>query len=146
MKINDKTGIARKAQTWTTDALIAVGIFVVVLIVFFSFTGRTSQTKKVEDLGRVGEQIPLQLSSRQNISNLTFIEGTKINSGRLATFSNKSYEEIKRELGVSAEFCIHLEDGEGNIVFVNSSMAGIGSGRASISGYTCGDVYPGVQG
>ena len=56
----------KKAQTWSIDVMIAVGIFIVVVILFFYIINQ-SKTTKTEELTIEGETIPdILISSKSN--------------------------------------------------------------------------------
>lgn len=130
---------ARKGQNWSADALVAITIFLVVLLSFFYITGRTSQSKKIDSIAEEAASIPEAFSTSPN-QTLVFIEGNKVDAKRLEELSRLDYKELKRQLGISNDFCIHFEDEKGNIIFINGTTqtAGIGSGKAGVGNLTCG--------
>ena len=122
-----------KAQTWSVDVMIAIVIFSVIILGFFYITGLTAQSERLKAMASEAEKVHESLTTTGNKSSLAFIEGGKIDSQKLAEFANMDYEEIKKQLGIEGgDFCIHLEDEEGNIVSI-SGKAGIGSGKVEIS-------------
>ncbi|MBI2142495.1 hypothetical protein HYU15_03345, partial [Candidatus Woesearchaeota archaeon] len=83
--------------------------------------------------------IPEAFSTSPN-QTLVFVEGNKVDARKLEELSRLSYEDLKRQLGISNDFCIHFEDEKGNIILINSTSqtAGIGSSKAGVGNLTCG--------
>lgn len=129
----------RKAQSWSTDALVAIGLFMLVLLSFFYITGRTSQSKKIDSIAEEAANIPETFATSPNRT-LTFIEGNKVDRKKLEELSTLNYNELKSQLGIKSDFCIHFEDEKGNIIFINASrnITGIGNKKAGIGNYSCG--------
>jgi len=123
----------KKAQTWSIDVMIAVGIFIVVVILFFYIINQ-SKTTKTEDLTTEGETIPDILISSEPKENLSAVVENIVDQGKLDELAGKSYEDLKKELGIKGDFYIHFEDEEGNIIYINKEeeIIGIGSGEVKI--------------
>lgn len=121
-----------KAQTVSTDALIGIALFLMVLILFFAVSGDTTSEKKVKEL----ESESSKLASA--VSGSSFVVGTKIVTERLEYLSTLSYSELKNYLGISADFCIHFEDEGGNVINITGNKTGLGSGYIVIGGVNCG--------
>lgn len=127
----------RKAQTWSTDTVFAVVIFVFLLIFVFSFIGSQQRSQNVKEMQGESAKIPSILGSQEK-ENLSFIENDKVNKEKLATFANLSYEEIKQKLGLRYDFCIYFEDEEGRIINLTYGRPGLGSPNATLAGLACG--------
>ncbi len=127
-----------KGQTWSTDALVAVVIFMVVVVSFFYITGRSVDNKKLDDYADDAGRIPELFAGSSN-SSLVFIQGNKVDVEKLENLTVLDYEQMKQQLGISSDFCIHFEDEKGNVIFINSTnnITGIGSPKAVIGNYTC---------
>ena len=113
--------VASKSQTWSLDILIAVSVFVVGIIIFFYIVTYTGDGSLAEDLAAESELIPEKLISPDETSaeDIVIVIGNKVDDGRLKTFISNDYEEVKSQLGIRSDFCIHFEDEEGNIVDLN---------------------------
>ncbi len=124
----------KKAQTWSIDVMIAVGIFIVVVISFFYIINQ-SKTTKTEELRTEGETIPDILISSEPEENLSAVVESIVSEERLEELAGKSYDELKRELGVKGDFYIHFEDEQGNIIYIDNKaeVVGIGSDKVSKS-------------
>ena len=111
--------IRGKGQTWSTDAIIAVSLFIGVLIVFFYIAGFLSQGQKYDELTAEGEKIPQSLTFADNSSGLAFIKGNRIDNDKLEFFALQEYDQIKKRLGITNDFCLHFEDQEGKILLID---------------------------
>ena len=128
----------RKGQTWSTDAIVAVAIFIVVLMSFLFITGRSNNDKNLDLYADEASKIP-ELFARSQNDTLKFIDGNKVNIVKLNDLSLSDYDQLKFMLGINHDFCIHFEDDKGNVIFINQTynITGIGSSRAKISNYSC---------
>lgn len=129
----------KKAQTWSLDVMVATGMFVIVIISFFYIISLTSATSKTDELLREGEDIQDILISSKQEESLNIVVGRIIDENKLNDLAEEDYENLKKQLGVRGDFCIHFEDDEGNIIYINESTkrAGIGSSRVYIGGMAC---------
>ena len=132
----------KKAQTWSTDAVVGVVLFFIAVILLFYLTGPIAENRQAAKLQSESEKLPSVLSARQNLTS-AFIEGSKVDVGKLASASNVSYENLKSLLGIESEFCIYFEDEKGNIVPVQGNMVGIGSPLVNLSGRGCNESISG---
>jgi hypothetical protein len=124
-----------KAQTWSFDIIVAVVIFAVAFLLFYYLLG-LGQSSEIRDLQTqaeiVGKEITLENSS------FSIIENDTINPKRLEELAGKNYSKIKRKLRIEGDFCIYIEDQDGNIIPVNDSVKAIGSPIINISDEPCG--------
>jgi len=126
-----------KAQTISADAFIAVALFMIVLIFFFSFSGDKTAEIKVKDLETESSKLASAVSGVRN-ETPSFLEGTKINIERLKGASEMTYSELKNALGIGADFCIHFEDEGGNVIEIREGIAGLGSSYIIVGDMPCG--------
>jgi len=119
----------KKAQTWSIDVMIAVGIFIVVVILFFYIINQ-SKTTKTEELTIEGETIPDILISSKSGENISAVVENIVLEEKLKELASKNYDDLKKELGVKGDFYIHFEDEEGNIIYIDEEgRVGIGSDK-----------------
>lgn len=128
----------KKAQTFSTDAIVAVAMFIIAVIMLFYLSGPAAENRQSERLQSEAEKLPKVLGSEQNIS-AVFVEGSKIDDEKLREAVNLSYDNLKDLLGVDSDFCIYLEDENGNIVPMEGKV-GIGSPLANFSGRGCNET------
>lgn len=124
----------KRGQGWSLDAIVAVIIFVVLIIVVLWFMTFAVKNNRLEALKSEGESIPEILEGDEPFG---FIVGKRIDKERLAEFSKLPYEEIRKQLGIKADFCIHLQDEDGNLINISPDRAAIGSGKARIGNFAC---------
>ena len=125
----------KKAQTVSLDAMIATWIFVIVIITFFCILNMSSKPNEPEKLKDEGETIAGILISSGAAGNQNIIVEEKVDEEKLKELSNKSYESLKKELGIEGEFYIHFEDKDGNIIYIDEeeNITGIGSDEVNIT-------------
>ena len=127
---------SKKSQTWSLDALIAMALFMIAVMAFFYITSYSAASKKTESIEKESEKLPESLIAEGNESR-GFVIDNKIDPDKLSEFANQSYDEIKKELGIKNDFCIHIEDKNGFLILINNKT-GIGSSKAVINGSACG--------
>ncbi len=128
----------KKGQTFSTDAVVAVVMFIIAVIMLYYLSGPATKNKQSEKLQSEAEKLPATLSSQQNLTSV-FIQGSKVDEQKLREAMNLSYENLKSLLGVESDFCIYLEDENGNIVPMEGKV-GVGSRLANFSGKGCNDT------
>ena len=129
----------KKAQTWSLDAIVAIGIFIVVIIGFFYIIDMSSKPNNAEKLKDEGETIPDILISSETGENQSAIVEKKVDEEKINELIKKSqtkegYENLKNELGIDGKFYIHFEDMDGHIIYINNETVGIGSDKVNITG------------
>ena len=126
--------INSKAQTWSVDIILAVIVFMGAFFVFYALLYGNSGTR-ASDLKEEALIVIKQVSSGD--SSLRILNKNEINITKINELKNLSYEELKQRLRVEGDFCIYVEDGNGNIVLLNNSYKGVGSSSINISGTPC---------
>ena len=127
----------KRAQTLSTDAVVAVILFIVAALFLYYLTGPVAQNKQSEKLQSDAERLPSLLSTEQNFTG-GIVKGSKVSAEMLAQAVNLSYRNLKELLGMQSDFCIYFEDEKGNVVPVQDKW-GIGSQAVNISGKSCND-------
>ena len=122
----------KKAQTWSTDAIVAVTLFIFAAIILFYLTGPATTNKQSELLQADADKLPSILSSPQN-STPGFVRSARVDDGKLSRALNQSYDALKNSFGIRSDFCIYFEDDHGNIVPINGKI-GIGSPLVNFTG------------
>jgi hypothetical protein len=126
-----------KSQTISMDALIAVALFMVAVILFFTLSGSSNGEKRAEGLQTESGKALSSVSSSMNSTD-TFLKGSKIDQRKLDEISGLGYSDLKNVIGISSDFCIHFEDEQGNIVNISGNKTGLGSSMVRIAGVACG--------
>ena len=123
-----------KAQTWSVDIILAVIVFMGAFFIFYTLLYGNSSTK-ASNLNEEASIVIKQVSSGD--SSLRILNKNEINITKINELKNLSYDELKQRLRVEGDFCIYVEDENGNIVLLNNSYKGIGSSSINISGTPC---------
>ena len=123
-----------KAQSWYIDIVLGVILFMAALFIFYSLLNSNTGAK-ASNLKEEASLVIRQIGSEE--SPLSIVEDKEINLSRLNELKNLSYGELKRRLRIEGDFCIYIEDENGNIVLINNSYKGIGSPDINLSGTPC---------
>ena len=65
------------------------------------------------------------------------VANNQFNDSKAAELKKLGYADLKRRLRSEGDFCIYLEDENGNVVLINNSYRGIGSPNINISNNPC---------
>jgi len=106
------------------DIMIAIVIFIGAIFVFYSILSAdpSDKTNELEDEALI-------VAKNINITNnITLIE----------ELFEEDYYLLKKKLRVKNEFCIFLEDEDGNIIYITQDHPGMGSDKINISDVPCG--------
>ena len=113
----------KKSQTWSMDLMIAMVIFIGVIFVFYIILS-TNGDNKIRELKDDALIVAENINITKNISQIEELLG-------------EDYSELKKKLRVKNEFCIFLEDEEGNVIYLSQDRPGMGSGKIKISEVKC---------
>jgi hypothetical protein len=113
----------QKSQAFSMDIMIAIGIFIIGIIVFLVLMSGNSQKDVTNRLTTESEAVPQRLMAQDtsSMTNATFIVDSKVDETLLSQTLEKPYDDLKRQVGVTSDFCIHFEDEEGNIIDLDES-------------------------
>lgn len=149
-----RSGAQRVQVPWpelkSFDDKAAVFAFIVFLVIviflfdaladqkaFFHGTKATKATKKALTKEMAESQVLSKLIIASKAQDGTgFIVKDTLDPELLEHFSSKGYEQIKKELKIDADFAIHFEDENGNILQIGDKMC-IGSENVNIQGTPC---------
>jgi hypothetical protein len=103
-----------QGQVWSLDAIVAIGVVVVAIIGLIIFSSGLIGQRGTQQL--VAENTALtQGTASPSQSNLSILQ-QQLDETRVQALSRMSYEDAKRELGLTTDFCIHFADQSGNII------------------------------
>jgi hypothetical protein len=120
----------KSAQTWSLETFIAIGVFVIAVIVFFVIVFVPRETA---NSSKEAESV-----ERRVLAHDFFADGV-ITDDELANLSSMNCTQLKKVFGSSKSFCIYIKDEQGNLINVtNTSSLGIGCAGLNLSGYGCG--------
>ncbi|MBI2558940.1 DUF1933 domain-containing protein [Candidatus Woesearchaeota archaeon] len=124
----------KKAQSWSMDIALAAIIFIGAFFVFYSLLGTNTDTKA----GNLKEEAYVVIKQITNEDSLVkVVEGNEVSVSKLNDLKNMDYDELKKRLKVSGDFCIYIEDEKGNLVVINNSFKGIGAPTIGLDGTPC---------
>ena len=124
----------RKSQAWSIDVILAVVIFISAFFVYYVLVS-SNPAGKAAPLKDDAVSIIKQVSS--DSSGLRVVDNRELNESRLGGLKNLNYDELKSMFRTEGDFCIYIEDGQGNIVLINNSYRAIGSSNINLSGVPC---------
>jgi Tfp pilus assembly protein PilO len=126
-----------KGQAWSIDLVIGVLIFLLVIGLFYVLLIRNFD-EDTSELEIASETIATKLVDEEG----GIISENQVNKDQLKALADKKYDDLKKELEIGTDFCIFLEDEEGNVINITdssgNSFVGIGSSKINISGSACG--------
>lgn len=165
----------KKAQIASTDIILALVIFVVAGAVFFSLLVGRADNDATSRLDREGDVLITDLvtTSPGDANDVSVASSGSLNKNGIEKFAegmtddDTFYQDLKSELGIKGDYCIHFETENGSIIylhelllsnpelakkFVNGNLAdaatiddinayGIGSERIEINGLPCKDAF-----
>ncbi len=116
--------IKKKSEIFSLDVLVAAGIFMIGIILFFYVLTHSGKESGVTDLAAEGERATSMLLGTNSSS--AVIVHNKVEKDNLMKLANLSktvqgYMELKAQLGITSDFCIHFEDENGNLVDIDDS-------------------------
>ncbi len=139
-------GRSRKGQALSVDLVIGVLIFLVALGAIYSLLG-SRQQEDPTPLRIESEVIATILTSNASSQQLQVADNNQLSMDQLGMLAHQAqgdYGSLKEQLGIKNEFCIYLQDDQGNLVYIRDQngtrYSGIGSGSddLNVSGVECG--------
>lgn len=129
----------KNAQSWSIDLIVGVIIFMLIIAIFYALlTSRSEPT--LQNLEEDSRAVVSKVSVG-DAQTLGIVEDGVVNQTKFDDLCSKTYEEVKAELGIESDFCIYLEDQNGNIIPCGPNKAGIGNGKDITigQGVACGE-------
>ena len=124
-----------KSQAFSMDIMIAVIIFMGTIFIFYSIISGGEESK-IDELEGDASIVMENIATEDSAVRIT--EGIAIDEEKLEELLGMDYSEIKKKLRVENDFCIFLEDGGGNIIYLEAGQPGIGSDKIKVSDVPCG--------
>ncbi|MBS1266592.1 MAG: hypothetical protein MAG795_00559 [Candidatus Woesearchaeota archaeon] len=114
-----------KSQTWSIDVLLAATLFVAGIVIFFYVLSYSGDSDTVKELESESESIPEKVIAvdEKSATTTSFVIGNKVDEDKLNSITNKTYEQVKSEIGIFSDFCIHFEDENGNLINIGNDSA-----------------------
>lgn len=107
-----------KSQTFSLDILVALGIFIAGIVIFLLLIGNKAETNTADKLVSDSETLPQRLiaADKYSATNTTIVIGNKVENDLLNKTLDRNYSDLKRELEVVSDFCVHFENEYGKLV------------------------------
>ncbi len=117
------------------DIMLGIIIFMGAAFFFYStFSSKQgSDAKELED-----DALKVMSSVVSNDPDASIVTGNEIDIDKLQALLGEDYAQIKQNLRVGSDFCIFLEDENGNIAYITPGQPGVGSDKINISNIPCG--------
>jgi uncharacterized protein YpmS len=125
----------KNAQSWSVDIMLAAVLFIGAFFIFFIFLSGPSESsaKQLQDEAAL---VIRQFSTDND--ELNIVDNNELNTAKATWLKlNLTYADLKQRLRIGGDFCIFVEDQEGNIVLINNTYKGIGSPDIEIDGIPC---------
>jgi hypothetical protein len=113
----------KKSQAWSVDVMLAVIIFISAIFLFYSLLD-TKQNTKADELKDDAELVMDRMNVTEDVVQVDQI-------------LDEEYPDLKAKVKVENEFCVYLEDEEGNLIKLNEDKVGVGSDTITIDGTQC---------
>ena len=126
----------KTAQAFSMDIMIALVVFIGTIFIIYSVIGGNKDTK-ISELQDDASNVLKNIASEN--SSVGIVDGINVNITKLEELLGKDYSEIKKQIRVQNEFCIFLEDENGNIIYITTDPdhTGVGSDKINISDIPC---------
>ncbi|MBI2652313.1 hypothetical protein HYX00_02500 [Candidatus Woesearchaeota archaeon] len=102
-----------KKSKWKIDEITLV-LIVAVIAMVVSVYDKANEPKITE-----AEKIIGLVTDEHSIS---FANNGIIDENKLREIKDMSYNDFKKSLNVKNDFCIYIEDGDGNVIFAKGSL------------------------
>ena len=124
----------KRSQAVSMDVMLAIVIFIGTIFVFYVIFS-ASQTKTDKVLEKDASRVLKSVSSEG--SDVGIMDGTELDEAKLEQLLGEDYKAIKDRIRTEKDFCIFLEDENGDIVYTSPGQPGIGSDKIKISDVPC---------
>lgn len=136
----------KRGQTWSIDLVLGVVIFILVVAVFYTLIIREPEPR-ASSLQEKAEFISNRLDADVGTEvSYAIVKDKDIDASGVQQLIQEGadYQELKEKLGLDEDFCIYLEDENGNVVPMEDSSGnlvnGVGSPDITIGGLPCGSI------
>ena len=126
--------MVKKSQAVSMDVMLAVVIFIGTIFVFYAIFS-ANQKSTAEDLEKDASKVLKSVSSEG--SDVGIMDGIELDEAKLEQLLGEDYKSIKERIRVEKDFCIFLEDENGDIIYLSPGKPGIGSNKIKISNVPC---------
>jgi uncharacterized protein (UPF0333 family) len=120
----------KKGQTWSFDLIMAVVLFIVIVAIFYAFLSSNNTSSSTNDLQSSAKSVGYYFNCDVSDYSRCFIVGGEVDQKKLNDLiqfiksSQNSYSSLKKELGVSGDFCVYFRDKNGYLVPIPYNNSG----------------------
>ena len=116
------------------DVMLAIVVFAGTIFVFYAiFSG--NQKVASEELEKDASKVLKSVSSED--PNVGIMDGIDVDEAKLEQLLGEDYDTIKEQIRAEKDFCIFLEDENGDVIYISPGQAGIGSSKIRVSDVPC---------
>ncbi len=115
------------------DVMLAIVVFIGTIFVFYAIF--SSNQKGTSELEKNAAKVLKSVSSED--PDVGIMDGIEVDEAKLEQLLGESYDVIKGKIRAEKDFCIFLEDENGDIIYISPGQAGIGSSKIRISDVPC---------
>mgnify|MGYP001562068343 FL=1 len=124
----------KRSQAISLDVMIAIVIFLGTIFVFYAIFN-ANQPNAAKELEKDASKVLKSVTSEE--TDIGIMEGIEVDEAKLEQLLGKDYDLIKKQIRAEKDFCIFLEDENGDIIYLSPGQAGIGSNKIRISDIPC---------
>lgn len=131
----------RRAQSYSMDIVLAVVIFGFLAVTFTSFT--LLDRPNIASLQQEAQQVSFSLENPIIVcDNAPVLSEGSLDRNTTSCLFNQSYPQLKELFNTRGDFCIYLENQDGQLIPIRinetTNKYTIGSPEVNVSGIPCG--------
>jgi len=140
--------VKKRGQTWSFDLIVAVILFIIVVALFYTFLSGEQSKDKVQGLEAGANNIDASLNCDISSDNgVCIINKGTVSQAKVNTLAASTYNNLKKKLGVSGDFCVYLRDAKTGAIIPMDGKSGVGKDtlllvNASGNEIFCGQNLP----
>lgn len=112
------------------DLIMATVLFIAIFGAFYGFITYIIIEPEEKMLAREGQQVVTSLSAKNSTTQI--IEAEELDMQKIEELVKQDYPQLKGQLGLKNDFCIYIEDEDGNLVKMGVNTS-IGNAKAMLN-------------
>ena len=126
--------MVKRSQAVSMDVMLAIVIFIGTIFVFYAIFS-ANQKGTAKELEKDASKVLKSVSSED--PNIGIMDGIEVDEAKLEQLLGKDYNAVKEQIRAEKDFCIFLEDENGDIIYISPGQPGIGSNKIRVSNIPC---------
>ena len=125
----------KNSQALSIDIMLGIIVFIGAIFFFYSVFSHDKEndiTALEDDASKIMKSV-----SSEEYEDISVLTGSEIDMEKLQALLAESYPDMKNKLRVGSDFCIFIEDEEGNVIYLSAAESGVGSSKISVSDIPC---------